>query len=321
MGHKQESLSAMYEQVFDAIPVGLFLIDESHAIYAWNKWMAKNTRIEAEHAVGKQLEYLYPETLSPRLGWALDQVLSYGYPQVLSNILNKFIIPMPLEKRVYQDLNMMQQNVEILPINYDKKNMALVVIQDVSAKTHLENTLMSMANKFEKSSLIDALTGVPNRRCLWRDLEKELSKARREKYNVVCCMYDIDFFKRVNDQYGHNAGDEVLISFAKLATSMLGKNDTFFRYGGEEFITISTHLNLQDATKLPNRLRENLEAMKVHGSVNTTITCSGGVSFWEPSHPSITSEELIERADMNLYKAKASGRNCIVMNDNSIPGL
>ncbi|KTD09418.1 sensor domain-containing diguanylate cyclase [Legionella jamestowniensis] len=310
---KRKGLDHMYEQVFETIPVGLFLVDKEHAIYAWNKWMVKNTNIEAKEAVGQQLESLYPEMVSPRLGWALEQVLNYGYPQVLSNILNKFVIPIPLEKRAYQDLAMMQQNVEILPVSYDKKNMALVVIQDVSAKTHLENTLMSMANKFEKSSLIDALTGIPNRRCLWRELEKELITAHREKYNVVCCIYDIDYFKKVNDEYGHAAGDEVLISFAKLATAVLGTNDSIFRYGGEEFITISTHLPIKEASRLPNRLRKNLEAMSNHGTVNKVVTCSGGVAYWRPSDPPITSEMLIEQADKELYKAKESGRNCIVM--------
>ena len=316
MDKKQKGVNKIiYEQVFDAIPVGLFLVDKHHFIYAWNKWMAKNTNIPEDKAIGQKLEHLYPDKVSPRLLGALELVIQYGYPQVLSNILNKFIIPVPLERRAYRDLTMMQQNVEILPVKSGEESMALVVIQDVSAKTHLENTLMLMASKFEKSSLIDMLTGISNRRSLWRNLERELQMASSEKYNIICCIYDLDFFKKINDEFGHSAGDEVLVSFANLTKPMLGPHDYFFRYGGEEFITISTRIDIKDATKLPNQLRQSLEAITAHGSVNRSITCSGGISYWQPSDPPIKPEELIEQADMELYKAKEMGRNCIVMDD------
>lgn len=122
------------------------------------------------------------------------------------------------------------------------------------------------------------------------------------------------FLKKINDEFGHNAGDEVLISFANLTKTILGVNDSSFRYGSEEFITISTRISIEEATRLPNRLRKNLEEKASHGSVQKIITCSGGVSYWQPSDSSITPEKLIKKADTELYKAKSFGRNCIVMN-------
>ena len=310
----------LFEQIFDAIPIGLFLIDKNHCIQAWNPWMSKNTNIEAQLAIGQKFESLYPDNISLRFTSALEQVLTYGHPQILSDILNKFIIPIPLDKKAYLDLGMMQQRVEILPVNYGEQNMALVIIQDVSAKTHLKNTLMSMASKFEKSSLIDTLTGLYNRRFLWKHLDSELKGAITEGYNVICCLYDLDYFKKINDEFGHIAGDETLISFAKHAQGYLQHNDLLFRYGGEEFISISTRVDINDAIVLPNRIRVNLESLTSHGTVNKTITCSVGVACWQPSDPIITAEKLVDKADISLYKAKKMGRNCIVI-DGSVVTL
>ncbi|MCE3046424.1 sensor domain-containing diguanylate cyclase [Legionella sp. 16cNR16C] len=305
----------LFREIFDAIPIGLILFGQDRRIHAWNQWMERKTNIDSEKAIGQTLESFYEDQISVRFNWALDQVLNYEHPQVLSNILNKFIIPIPLNEEAYLDLDMMQQNVEILPIHQEEEQMALVVIQDVSAKAHLNATLMSMASKFEKNSLIDLLTGCYNRRFLWKHLANELASAQREKYNVICCIYDIDHFKSINDRFGHHGGDEVLQSFANIVRSELRANDSFFRYGGEEFITLSTHVSIDDAALLPNRVRSRLADTLTHGSVKNVVTCSGGISYWQPDNPAISPEKLVKLADIQLYQAKESGRNCVVMNN------
>jgi diguanylate cyclase len=180
MSHiEQEQL---YKQIFDALPVGLILIAQDYSIYAWNQWMANNTHIDIKKAIGHSLHSLYPNYSNARFDWALDVVIHNGHPQVLSTILNKYVIPIPLAKTAYIDLGMMQQYVEILPFHYHTQNMALVVIQDVSDKTHQKNTLITMAARFEESSLLDALTGLYNRRFLWKFLENEMQTAKRKNY-------------------------------------------------------------------------------------------------------------------------------------------
>lgn len=308
----------LYEQVFDVLPLGLFLIAQDRSIYAWNSWMVVNTTIAANTAIGQPITSLYPDYVNPRFTWALDAALNQGHPQLLSTILNKFVIPISLDKHAYPNLDMMQQNAEILPFYYDDQCMALVVIQDVTDKTHLKNTLMSMALRFENSSFIDSLTDLYNRRFLWEYLNSELESAKRDSYSIVCCLFDLDYFKKINDEFGHSAGDEVLISFAQLAKSVTRPSDHLIRYGGEEFLAIFTKIKIDDAVKLANRLRTKLEATRSHGSVNKTITCSGGISYWRPSDPLISAEKLVDQADRELYKAKKKGRNCIIVN-NPVP--
>ncbi len=102
------------------------------------------------------------------------------------HVLNKFVIPIPVSNPAYSDLQMMQQDIEILPVELGDKKMVLVVIEDKTAKVHLQNTLMTMAAKFEKNNVMDMLTELFNRRYLWLHLEIKLAEARRESSNVIC---------------------------------------------------------------------------------------------------------------------------------------
>lgn len=315
---KNKDAAELYQQIFDAIPIGLILINQNKHICAWNAWMASSTAISAEKALGQTIESLFPTATNQRFNWALEQTLSYGHPQVLSTILNQFVIPIPLNKFAYPDLEMMQQSVQILSVCYLDTLMALVVIQDVSSKTHLQNTLLSMAVKFENSSFVDVLTGLYNRRFLWKYLDNELQNAIRENYSIACCLFDLDYFKRINDEFGHSAGDNVLISFAKLVTANIRPTDYLFRYGGEEFVVIYSQISLKEAVSLSNRLRKKLEAMTVHGATHEKITCSGGIAYWQPGDKPISAEKLVDKADMELYRAKKMGRNCIVIDGKSV---
>lgn len=297
-----------YIRIFDALPLGLLIIDQTHTIRAWNQWMVKHTEISAKEALGQSFFTLYENQAHLRLKTALDQVLHYGYPQILSSTLNKYIIPIPLKQQSYLYLGMMQQKTEIIPIRFDQQTMALVVIQDVSDKVHLKNTLLSMAVKFEKNSLLDMLTGVYNRRFLWKYLEGELETAYREQYNVICVMIDLDHFKKINDRYGHNVGDELLISFAELAKANIRPNDYLFRYGGEEFLIIHTRISLKKAKEITERLRKKLEKQPLR---KFNMTCSGGIACWQPGQNELSAEKLINQADRLMYQAKRAGRNQI----------
>lgn len=303
----------IYAEIFDVLPLGLVIVDEKHEIHAWNKWMMTNTAITESQAMGKSLLSFYPDNIQFRFKSALEHAIQDGCPQVLSSILNQYVIPISLDKQTYADLSFMQQNVEILPIVYAQQNMALIIIQDVSDKIHLRNTLLSMAAKFEKNSLLDTLTGVYNRRFLWKYLENELKAAQRENYTVFCCLYDIDYFKKINDEYGHVVGDQVLVAFAELARTTVRPSDYLFRYGGEEFIVVLTHIKCQDALRISERLRTLLEKTAIHHMIKENITCSGGIAYWQPSDTLISAEKLIDNADHAMYKAKSAGRNRIIM--------
>jgi diguanylate cyclase (GGDEF)-like protein len=175
---------------------------------------------------------------------------------------------------------------------------------------HQRHMLLHVAKRFEKQSVHDELTGLYNRRFLWEYLESELLKASREQYSVVCTVYDLDHFKLVNDELGHKAGDEVLLSFVDVLKKTLRVGDKVFRYGGEEFITISSHTKANQAGALATRVCAKMRAQTKHGSVKRVVTCSAGFEIAVPRFSKlIKAEVLVKHADDALYLAKETGRD------------
>lgn len=172
----------------------------------------------------------------------------------------------------------------------------------------------------EKQSTTDSLMRIYNRRYLETRLEQEFSRAKRYKENLVFMMLDIDHFKSVNDQYGHDIGDKVLIELAKLLKATVRKSDVIARYGGEEIAIICPKIEIQGAMILAERLRhtvnENLtisiqdmviaKKHAISGNLHE-ITVSIGVSCIDDSFNDYF--EFMKHADKALYQAKHDGRN------------
>ncbi len=172
------------------------------------------------------------------------------------------------------------------------------------------------ANKQLKAlTVTDELTGLSNRRHFEEYFHNSWDLAKRKGVGVSIIMCDIDYFKKVNDTYGHQAGDEVLKKVAAILKKSLKRGSDFVaRYGGEEFIIVLHETNLDVAEELCKRVQENLknsDDFMFDGKKIGHVTMSFGVSCTIPKRDD-NSEHLIKLADDALYKAKRSGRNCIV---------
>lgn len=154
----------------------------------------------------------------------------------------------------------------------------------------------------------DSLTGLFNRKYLHDMLLLEMEKAKRYNQIFALIMIDIDHFKQINDTYGHQEGDSVLKRFSELIGKSLRKSDTFARWGGEEFIILLPHTDIQTATQLAMSLRKLVETY-CHSHKHAS-TISIGVTEFEPLEDS--QERMLKRLDMLLYKAKNQGRNRVV---------
>jgi diguanylate cyclase (GGDEF)-like protein len=156
---------------------------------------------------------------------------------------------------------------------------------------------------------IDPLTGLPNRRALDERLQQEWARLLRHGGHVSVIMADIDHFKKVNDQFGHPAGDEVLRQVARLLADGCRESDMAARYGGEEFVIVAPETTAQAAVDFAERLRMSIcsKPLEVRGKV-VDVTVSFGVADHEGRK---TPEELVQAADEALYRAKSAGRNCV----------
>jgi diguanylate cyclase (GGDEF)-like protein len=161
-------------------------------------------------------------------------------------------------------------------------------------------------------AMTDYLTGILNRKAGHEALEREIERREKEAQQFSILLIDIDHFKRVNDIFGHSAGDLVLQSIADVLKSGLRKEDTLCRWGGEEFLFVLTGASQAEAFRIAERLRETIAQTRVPYK-NWEISCTislGVAGTWEQN---LEVDELLARADRSLYEAKSSGRNRVVL--------
>jgi diguanylate cyclase (GGDEF)-like protein len=169
-----------------------------------------------------------------------------------------------------------------------------------------------------ESSTEDGLTGVYNRRYFDQKLAADLSFAKRQQIPCTLVIFDIDFFKRVNDIYGHRTGDQVLVTVAQSVRQNVRTEDVLARYGGEEFAVIAQGTDFERGRSLGERIwalvgQQTFEACDGSGKI-FGLTVSVGVATAPPeSH--VDSAEIISEADANLYLAKRTGRNRVVTSE------
>jgi diguanylate cyclase (GGDEF)-like protein len=176
----------------------------------------------------------------------------------------------------------------------------------------LEQSLRKANAQIERLSVTDALCGTFNRRYLDAQLVQEIERATRYDRPLSLVIADLDLFKRINDELGHQVGDEVLCRFASLCMSYRRRGDWVARYGGEEFIIVLPETFLSSASKVAEAIRTRCAGEPVPTSAgNISITASFGVAqFHRPSVAGAESlHSLIRRADAALYTSKGQGRN------------
>jgi diguanylate cyclase len=164
--------------------------------------------------------------------------------------------------------------------------------------------------RIEELAELDELTGSFNRRCIMRMLEDEIARAHRSNTPLAVALIDLDWFKRINDAYGHPTGDEVLRTFAITVFANIRAIDRFGRYGGEEFLLILPDTSHDTAARILDRQRQIIAELDWSAfSPGMSVTISAGVAALAPNE---APDALLARADSALYKAKAQGRNRIV---------
>ncbi len=182
----------------------------------------------------------------------------------------------------------------------------------VCLENHLNYEMM------KRTSLIDTLTGVNNRRFLEQRLGEEIDRVQRSSEPLSCFFLDVDFFKKVNDTYGHQAGDQVLVAVANVIREQLRNNDVLARYGGEEFVALLANIDEAMAVDIAERIRKKIKSLAIEAQNEViSVTISIGSVTYKPakrSHLSSTEigVDLIHQADEALYKAKNSGRDKVV---------
>ena len=206
----------------------------------------------------------------------------------------------------YQD--MMMQREKSISARYDKHLRQLEKITRIS--DHYQKILKQMNSELEQAALVDPLTELPNRRMMMKRLTHEFERNDHQKSCSVA-MIDVDNFKLVNDQFGHQIGDNVLMALGKLMSEVLADNGYIGRWGGEEFLVIFTGKNQQEAQTLMEEMRVAVTYLALSFENKAlTVSVSIGISQYRDGD---NIDALLTRADNALYTAKSKGRNQITI--------
>jgi diguanylate cyclase (GGDEF)-like protein/PAS domain S-box-containing protein len=276
--------------VLGAAPVALVLtrLKDQHVVLA-NERCAALFGVPLEEVVGQRTRdyYAVPEERDRMV----EQLLARGY-------LDSHLVK--LKKRGGEEF---WAEISGRIVELDGQRCSLVGVHDVTAQKNLEEQLRELATR-------DSLTGAANRRHFVELLERERGRCQRSGGKLSLCMLDADHFKRVNDGYGHVAGDHVLQAIAAAAQSQLRTADVLGRLGGEEFGILLPDTDLRGAAVLAERVRAAVARARVPSgdAREIEVTISIGVAQLQGDEPF---ESLLQRADRALYVAKDRGRNCV----------
>jgi diguanylate cyclase len=293
----------IFNQVFDAINIGLVILDRDLKVQKWNRWMEIHSGITENKIIGSFILEIFPNLDNPKFNRSCRSVFSFGNFCFFSQKFHHYLFPFKSTSYFESIFEYMQQSCAMGPLRDENNNIQglFIYIQDVTEVAVYEHKLVEMNWK-------DGLTGIYNRRYMEIKLGEEFNRCKRYGSKLSIIMLDIDFFKKVNDKYGHQCGDFILKSVSSRILSIIRNVDYLFRYGGEEFCCMLPETKFDGAMLVAERFREAIMEMENnYDNSIVKITISLGVAGLNDG---ISSPEMfIKKADEALYRAKREGRN------------
>ncbi len=288
----QEQMSAMARASHDA----LIMIDSQGDILFWSDMAEKIFGWTADEAIGQSMHQLItlPEDCE-KATTGLKRFTKTGTGPVIGSVMEF--------EAVRKDGSILPVERSVAAFKIGEAHYAVGSIRDISDRKKKEEQLRFLATT-------DSLTGLNNRRQFMDLIQKELKRCQRYALPVSVIMFDADKFKRVNDTFGHDAGDRVLADISRVTGQVIRETDFAGRLGGEEFAVGLPQTDMEGAVHLAHRLKEAFEASAVNAEDSTPIryTASFGVACCLPD-TLIDVKTLMKQADTALYRAKENGRN------------
>jgi diguanylate cyclase (GGDEF)-like protein len=263
-------------------------------------------RTKILHLASLYIDILHGENMTQALWFAKHFIGFYGFENSLdATEIGKDIIKQTKEIFPIFEIQFRDENELEILLDSAKQELINVSMQMVGDMIGKDIELRSL----RKQANIDAMTELHNYKAFCETLDQEISRASRYKTSLCLVLADIDFFKLVNDRYGHLAGDQVLKAVSQNLKSGLRESDFIARYGGEEFAIVLPHTKIEDALYVSERLREKIKALEFYyDGQSVRITMSFGVASIHQV-PKVSFENFIKLADDALYVSKKMGRD------------
>ena len=297
------------QQIFDAINLGIVIIDRDLKIQEWNRWMEVHSGTAADAVKNISIFEIFPHLNNPKFIRSCKSVFTFGNFCFFSQKLHHYLFPFKTKSYSDTRFEYMQQSCAMGPLRDENNNIThlFIYVQDMTEVAAYEHKLVEM-------NMRDGLTGIYNRRFLETKLEEEFNRHKRYGGVYSIIMFDIDRFKYVNDAFGHQCGDFILKSICARTASLIRNVDCLARYGGEEFCCVLPETGIHAAVSIAERFRTAISQQEnIYDDNVIKVTISLGVA--EFSQEIESANRLIKKVDEALYRAKSEGRNKVAVSD------
>lgn len=285
---------------YSAVPI--FVLDPQHRVTDWNRACEVLTGIPAERMVGTSNHWqaFYGEKRPCLADLVIDSADRHNLDALYASAKKSEFLEDGIHAEEWLDAvggERRYLSCDAVPIyNHNKELVAVIeTLHDLTERKKMEEALTRLATT-------DTLTGICNRGKIEESLRQEMARSARYGSPLTILLFDLDFFKKVNDTFGHSIGDQVLKEVAATVGKHIRETDTLGRWGGEEFMVLCPGIVAQDAVAIAEKLRQRVEELPI----GVTISC--GIAGCLPGE---SMDGLINRADKALYAAKHSGRNLV----------
>ncbi len=300
--------------VLQNIDVGLVVLDENYTIQLWNSFMQNHSASRPEAILGCNLFDTFPELPEDWFTRKAQSVFMLKNAAFTTWEQRPYLFKFENYRPVTGIAEFMYQNSTIIPLKNTRGEVKhiCIIVYDVTEVAVNRLQIKKANEKLRHISRTDGLTGLLNRKTWEYDATKEFKCFERNPFKCSLIMFDIDHFKKINDGYGHPAGDEVIRQTAKTVLEQIREIDIAGRYGGEEFCIIMRNTDSDGASIVAERIRKAIEALDVcYEQHKIKFTISLGIADLTKNEKNLT--QFIDNADKALYKAKQSGRNNTVI--------
>ncbi|QPG05314.1 diguanylate cyclase [Salinimonas marina] len=299
------------EELLSSLEVGIVVLNEHFQVVVWNQFMENHSDIRPAQICGQSLFAHFDDIDENWLRAKAEPVFNLQTPVFLIWEQRPYLFKFGSNRPITSDSATMYQNVTIFPLittDDGRVDRLCMLVYDVTDQAVGKLRGERLNEELQYMSRIDGLTGLYNRR-YWQERFDAIYKlSRRRDSNVTALMLDIDHFKKINDTYGHQAGDKVIQTLATVIQQCIRETDLAGRYGGEEFALVLPDATAQEALLVAERIRTAVLNTQVQHDTHTIcFTVSLGLAPF--SQQTRTAMAWLEQADMALYDAKASGRN------------
>ena len=304
-------------QVAEQLNTGVIVLNASLNIVMWNHFMVAHSDKSPESVIGRSIFEIFTDLPQSWLKRKISSVLQLNTPSFCSWQQRQYVFKLRHTRPITTDFQFMAQNCTFLPIDIDNAaDHICILIEDATDACYYQGQLRKTLDELALMNRFDGLIQIYNRKYWQETLEQEHATAHRCKKELTLIMFDLDHFKRLNDTYGHQGGDKVLIDVGAAVKALLRTEDVFGRYGGEEFAIILPETDVKGAMILAERICQNLANTPLaYKDKMINISVSIGVSSLDLNDNNY--EKLIADADLALYAAKSKGRNQVCLSPNS----